>query len=343
MEGNRDIVVIGGSVGAIDVVSSILDGIPDELNAAIFVVIHTGLDTTNAFPDIFRPHTKLPVNYASDREPIELGRVYIAPVDRHLLIKAGEVRVVHGPKENNFRPAIDPLFRSAAATYDGRVIGVVITGGLDDGTHGLLQIKRGGGTAIVQSPEEATQRGMPDSAIRRVHVDYIRPAAQIGPLIAELVSKQTNVREALGEDEADVSEGLISALRVSSIGAPTTFTCPECNGSLWEIKDGEMTKYRCHVGHGYGVDTLLADQATKIEQALWSAVRGFEERAALQKRTAGANRGNPEIHDRLRATSREQQQMADLLRSILVRPGDLSPEKIGERFRNEYQGNGGTA
>ena len=189
MEGNRDIVVIGGSVGAIDAVARILAGIPSDLNAAIFIVIHRGVDAPSFLADIFALHTKLPVKYAVDREPIELGRVYIAPVDRHMLIKAGEVRVVMGPKENNFRPAVDPLFRSASTTYDGRVIGVVVTGGLDDGTHGLLQIKRAGGIAIVQTPEEATDRGMPQSAIDRVQVDYVRSSAEIGPLISRLVSE----------------------------------------------------------------------------------------------------------------------------------------------------------
>ncbi|MFO0791418.1 MAG: chemotaxis protein CheB [Pirellulales bacterium] len=338
MEGNRDIIVIGGSTGAIDVVCRILDGLPNDLEAAIFIVVHMAPASPNFHVDIFQNHTELPVNYAADREPIELGRVYVAPADRHLLIKAGEVRVIHGPKENNFRPAIDPLFRSAATTYDGRVIGVVVTGALDDGTHGLMQIKRAGGTTIVQSPEEAVEPSMPTSAIRRMEIDYVLHTDEIGPVITDLVGQSTQVATTLGEDETDVSEGLVSALRLSKVGAPSMYTCPDCNGALWEIQDGNVIKFRCHVGHGFALDTLLMRQATEIEQALWSAVRGFEERAALQKRTANNAVNTREVRDRLLANSREQQQMADLVRSILMKPRQVDEINIGKAVEHEYGG-----
>lgn len=338
MEGNRDIVVLGGSTGAIEVISRILDGLPSDLEAAIFIVVHMAPDSPNFHVDIFQNHTELPVKYAVDREPIELGRVYVAPADRHLLIKAGEVRVIHGPKENNFRPAIDPLFRSAATTYDGRVIGVVVTGALDDGTHGLMQIKRAGGTTIVQSPEEAVEPSMPTSAIRRMEIDYVLHTDEIGPVITDLVGQSTQVATTLGEDETDVSEGLVSALRLSKVGAPSMYTCPDCNGALWEIQDGNVIKFRCHVGHGFALDTLLMRQATEIEQALWSAVRGFEERAALQKRTANNAANTREVRDRLLANSREQQQMADLVRSILMKPQQVDEINIGKAVEHEYGG-----
>ena len=265
--GTRDIVVIGGSAGAIQAISVILQALPGDFPAATFVVVHTGQDAPAYLANIFAKVSRLPVQYATDREPIELGRVYVAAPNRHLLIKPGEMRVILGPKENNFRPAVDPLFRTAATAYHGRVIGVVVSGSLDDGTHGLLQIKRAGGIAIVQSPDDALQRGMPESAIERVEVNHILPATEIGPMLTKLVSGNGSVSATVGQDEADVAEGLISSLRMNGVPAPAPFICPECKGSLWEVQDGDAFKYRCHVGHGFATDTLLALQAIEIEQA----------------------------------------------------------------------------
>jgi two-component system, chemotaxis family, protein-glutamate methylesterase/glutaminase len=337
VESKRDIVVIGGSAGAIDVVGQILERLPDDLPAAVFVVIHVGPESPGFLVDILSRRSRLPVHFAMDHEPIELGKVYVATAGHHLLVKPGEVRVIFGPKENNFRPAIDPLFRSAANIYDGRVVGVLLSGALDDGTHGILQIHRAGGMTVVQSPDDAEHRAMPESAIRRVKIDFVRPASEIGPLIADLVSRDVDVSPTLGDDEVDVSEGLISALRLPNVRKPSPFICPDCNGALWEVNDGDVTNFRCHVGHGFGVDTLLSLQATKIEQALWSAVRGFEERAALQKRTAnGTSSSIPEMRTRLLESAREQQQMADLLRSILVRSPKPERPTIGHAIRDAY-------
>jgi two-component system chemotaxis response regulator CheB len=219
------------------------------------------------------------------------------------------------------------------------VVGVLLSGLLDDGMHGLLQIQRSGGITIVQSPDDALERQMPESAIRRVKVDYVRPASDIGPLISELIYKGAQVTPTLGNDETDVSEGLISALRLPHIGSPTPYICPECNGALWEVKEGEATNFHCHIGHGFGVDALLSMQATKIEQALWNAVRGFEERAMLQKRTANNSAsGHPEIRARLSESAKEQQQMADLIRSILLRTSLVEPANPGHEMRELYGG-----
>jgi two-component system chemotaxis response regulator CheB len=254
-----------------------------------------------------------------------------------LLVKRGEMRVIRGPKENNFRPAIDPLFRSAATIYDGRVIGVLVSGSLDDGTHGLLQIKRQRGVTVAQSPDDALQGDMPRSAIERVGVDYIQTAAELGSLLTQLVFTRAECLTALGEDELDVSEGIVSALRLPRIASPSPFTCPECRGALWEVNDGAVVNYRCHVGHGFAADTLLMRQAVDIEQALWSAVRGFEERAALQQRTAERQHmDNEELRARLIAGAQEQQQMADLVRSLLVGPHRADESRIGDSVRQEY-------
>jgi two-component system chemotaxis response regulator CheB len=337
-QGTRDIVVVGGSAGGIEVISTILATLPAGMNAAVFVVIHTGQAVPGYLVDIFGRCSTLPVQFATDREPIELGKVYVASPDRHLLIKRGEMRVILGPKENNFRPALDPLFRTAATTYGDRVIGVVVSGSLDDGTHGLLQIKRAGGLAVVQSPEDALHPGMPASAIDRVEVDYVVPAAEIGPLLSRLVNGSGDESStAMGEDQVDVSEGKVGALRLNGIAPPSPFICPECKGALWEVRDGDIVKYRCHVGHGFASDTLLSLQAIEVEQALWTAIRGFEERAELQRRTAARTEfGNPELRERLLENSREQQRMADVVRTLLVGPQHVESSEIGDSLRHDY-------
>jgi two-component system chemotaxis response regulator CheB len=333
----RDIIVMGGSSGSIEAISEILPKISPQTGAAIFIVVHTGEDSPNYLVSIFSKYTSLPVQYAADREPIELGRVYVAAPDRHLLIKSGEMRVVFGPKENNFRPALDPLFRTAATTYGRRVIGVILSGSLDDGTHGLLQIKRAGGVAIAQDPSTALHPGMPESAIDRVTPDYVAPSSEIGPLLNQLVGGAIGKSEPLGDDQLDPAEGAISALRLNGVKSPTPFICPECNGALWETLDEGGLKYRCHVGHGFTVDTLLALQAIEIEQALWSAVRTFEERAALQRRTAERTVADqPLLRDRMLDNAVEQQRMADVIRKLLVGPELDKHSGVGEALREEY-------
>jgi two-component system chemotaxis response regulator CheB len=333
----RDIIVIGGSAGSIEAVAHILPKVDPQIGAAIFIVVHTGEDSPNYLVNIFSKYTSLPVQYAVDREPIELGRVYVAQQDRHLLIKRGEMRVVFGPKENNFRPAIDPLLRTAATTYGNRVIGAVLSGSLDDGTHGLLQIKRAGGVVIVQSLEDALHPGMPGSAIERVQVDYILPSADIGPLLNQLAAGETD-DSPLGEDQLDAVEGAVSALRLKDVPPPSPFICPECKGPLWEHTEGEAVKYRCHVGHGFTTDTLLSLQAIEVEQALWSAVRAFEERAMLQRRTANNTASdNPVLQTRLLDGAREQQRMADVVRKLIIGPELDKQAEVGEAVRSEYR------
>jgi two-component system chemotaxis response regulator CheB len=183
----RDIVVIGGSAGGLEALLKPVATLPADLEAALFVVIHTSNAAEGLMAQILRRSGRLPAYTPQGREAIRHRRIYVAPTDRHLLLDRGHVHVTGGPKENGFRPAVDPLFRTAAAAYGPRVIGVVLSGGLDDGTRGLLSIKRAGGVAVVQRPDDALVTGMPRSAVDNVTVDHVVPAAEIGPLLAELV------------------------------------------------------------------------------------------------------------------------------------------------------------
>src|SRR3954451_551930 len=321
MANGKDIIVIGGSAGAMAAIQEILRSLTTDLPATLFIALHTAENSPKLLADIFSKSTPLPVRYPHDREPIELGTVYGAVPDRLLFVKPGEIRLVRGPKENNFRPAVDPLFRSAAQAYGERVIGVVLSGGLDDGTHGILQIKRRGGTAIAQSPDDAAEPSMPRSAIERVGVDYILPAAEIGLMLNKLVAPDSESPAPVGVDVPDLAEGLPSGLRLGSAVVPSSpFICPHCNGALWEHREGNLLRYRCHMGHGFTADTLSLLQSDSVEQALWVAIRSLEEQAQLQLRLADQTSHNAgfSMRERFIAKAADCQHTADLLRSLVV-------------------------
>ena len=340
MAEGRDIIVIGGSAGAIEAIESLLQGVSADIPAALFIVIHSSLDAPGLLANIFAKRTDLNVRYAEDNEPIELGNIYIAPPDRHLLIKPGVCRVVRGPKENNFRPAVDPLFRSAAYTYGSRVIGVLLSGSLDDGAHGIFQIKREGGITIAQSPEDAQQPGMPLAAIQRVGVDHAVPAAEIGPLLDQLSQADGLQAQGPRSDQTDVAEGSVSALRHPGLQTPSSpFICPDCGGALWEVKEGNLLRYRCHTGHGMTAETLFATQSAELEQALWTSVRLLEEQAELQKRMASQwhAAGNQWLRGRFEDNADDRESAADMIRNMLTGQTRVAPREPSSNIRREYR------
>lgn len=292
----RDIIVIGASAGGVQALTEIMRGLPADLPAALFVVVHTSPTSPGVLPQILRRAGALTATHASDGAKIRHGHVFVAPPDHHLLIKDGTVRVVRGPKENGFRPAADPLFRTAARVCGPRTVGVVLSGGLDDGTEGLALIKQYGGVAIAQDPVEAAFPSMPASAIANVDVDHVVPAADMAALLARLatVPLPEGAPAMKGDNgkEPDVAEiGDASLWNKDLPGAPTGFTCPDCGGALWELRAGRLFKYRCHVGHAYTVEGLISEQARDLEAALWTALRALEESAALRRRMASRVRG----------------------------------------------------
>jgi two-component system chemotaxis response regulator CheB len=286
----RDIVVIGASAGGVEALQRVVAGFPPGLRAAVFVVLHVSADGPTALPTILRRAGPLPAHHAVNGEVVSYGRIYVAPPDFHLVLRDGVVRVVHGPRENRTRPAVDPLFRSAALGYGERVIGVVLSGALDDGTAGLYAVKERGGVAIVQDPEDALVPGMPRNAIEYVAVDHVRPAPEIGPLIADLMQEVVSDRAPSPSPRlADESNMAVLEPRTMEDDdkydtQPSPFTCPECHGTLWDIVDGELIRYRCRVGHSYSADSMAIEQGQSTERALWAALRSLEERAALARR-----------------------------------------------------------
>ncbi len=270
----HNIIVVGASAGGVEAFITLVSSLPADLPAAVFIVLHIPAQSFSVLPAILTRSGPLVAFHPKDGDTIEQGKIYVAPPDHHLMISRGSVRVVRGPKENRHRPAIDPLFRSAATTYKQRVIGVVLTGSLYDGTAGLLAIKQGGGLAVVQSPEDALYPSMPLHALQDVKVDYVLPMREIGALLVRLAHEPVPELEEDGTSEDIEVEIKMATFGMETIhdehkaGTPSAFSCPDCGGVLWEINDGDLLRFRCRVGHAFSVESMISGQADEIEAAL---------------------------------------------------------------------------
>lgn len=322
----HDIIVIGASAGGVEALKALAAALPPDLQAAVFVVVHFPPYGTSVLPQILTRAGPLPALHPRDGEPIRNGVIYVAPPDHHLVLEPGHVRLAHGPRENGHRPAADPLFRTAARWYGGRVIGVVLSGNLDDGTAGLLTVHRRGGVAVVQDPDDAAHKGMPQSAVDNVPVHHVVPLDRLAPLLLELVSTPVpEPREGAVSDEMEV-ESEIPEMTPGSLadderpGHPAPFTCPECHGALWQIQEGAVVRFRCRVGHAYGSQSLLAHQSTAVEAALWSAYQVLKERAAFARNMAERmqERGGSLSAGRFVAQAADADARAEVIREVLA-------------------------
>jgi two-component system chemotaxis response regulator CheB len=341
----RDIIVIGASAGGVEALVELVRGLPADLPAAAFVVLHLPAHATSVLPSILNRAGALPAVHPRDGQAIQPGRIYVAPPDHHLLIKDRHLRVTRGPRENRHRPAADVLFRTAARSCGRRVIGVVLSGALDDGTAGLMVIKRQGGLAVVQDPAEALYPSMPSNARDHVAVDHCLPVAQIAPLLARLVNEP--VEEPAGGEpvsdelnqEAEMAELDAAAMQdPHRAGTPSAFGCPECGGVLWELRDGELLHFRCRVGHAWSPDSLLAEQSEALEAALWTALRALEESAALSRRLAAQahQRGYARAAARFEDQMRSAEEHALVIRKVLLsRKSTPEPEATEEAKKSE--------
>lgn len=276
------IVVIGASAGGFEAIKQIVKDLPSDFIPPIFIVWHTGADVQGVMPGVLNKLNSIAAAHAMDNELIQPNRIYIAPPDHHLLLEDGFIRLTHGPKENYFRPAVDPLFRSAAFNYGTRVIGVVLSGGLDDGTAGLWRIKNSGGSAIVQDPKDAEARSMPESALREVEVDYCAPVSEIAAILTKIADAGIEVNAVIKDKKTEMENrstwGDKHAARKSfEMGELSPFTCPDCRGVLSKIVDGGISRFRCHTGHAFSADTLLATLSRRVENDLYTALAGMDE------------------------------------------------------------------
>ena len=288
----HDVVVVGASAGGLQPLQILLGGLPRDLPASVFIVVHRTADPSSMLSSILGRETTLRVVDAVDRMAIERGVAYLAPPDLHLLVHERIVRVVRGPRENRHRPAVDPLFRSAAWAHGPRVVGVLLSGALNDGTAGLWAIRTCGGAVVVQDPADAQFSGMPTSALESLEADYRVPVADMPAIVRTLAATPADLRAVAEVPEQIKLESAMAELhsndmrQVSRIGAITPYTCAQCHGALWEIDDANVLRFRCHTGHAFTAESLVADQEASLEDALYSAVRALEENAAVSRRLA---------------------------------------------------------
>ncbi len=330
--GVRDVVAIGASSGGVEALVRLAGGLPKDLPAAVLVVLHFPEGTPSALPRILTRSGPLEAVHPEDGDRIESGRVYVAPPGLHLLVESGFARLARGPKENYHRPAVDPLFRSAAVAYGPRMVGVVLTGARDDGTAGLAAIKRLGGVAVVQDPDDALFPQMPESALRYVDVDHRVHLGEMSDLLTRLVRGPAPEGGAYPVPEDMEFEAKIAGLDPSTIdsgehpGEVSGFTCPECTGPLFEIREGRLVRYRCRVGHAYTADGVLEGKDGALEDALYAALNTLEESADLAERLVERSRQNAQRHAeaRFEGRARDARRRAETIRRVLTE--EATPE-----------------
>jgi two-component system chemotaxis response regulator CheB len=283
------IVTVGASAGGVESLTAFVASLPPDLDAAVFVVLHIPPNFVSSLPQILSQRGPLRAIHPDDGDRINPGYIYVAPPDHHLLIEADRILVKRGPKENRNRPSVDALFRSAAYSHGARVIGIVLSGALDDGTSGLWSIKRLGGVTVVQDPSESSFDSMPLNALSQVEIDHCLLANQMGALLSRLAAESTRIEPHDAEHERQKMQVEVSvavdgdALRkgVMKIGQLTPYTCPECQGVLVRLEEGKLTRFRCHTGHAYSASALLSGVMGKIDESYWAVMRSLEEAAML--------------------------------------------------------------
>lgn len=318
----RDIVVIGASAGGVEALQELVQGLPANYPGTIFIVVHTG--PGSILPEILTRAGKLSAVGAEHNTRYEPNSIYVAPPNRHLVIYDGVMHLEAGARENGSRPAIDPLFRSAARTHRGRVVGVILTGSLDDGSAGLFAVKARGGIAIVQDPAEAAAPDMPLNAMRNVQPDYCIPVAGIAPLLVKLAAEEASN----GSTPVQVNprlEPFVDPPNIIQEPPPNetqiSLTCPECSGALYEQRDGQVVNFRCHVGHSFSPETLTEGHKEALERALWTAVRTLNERVTMHRQflRRNRNRGEELIFKRFEESVVAAERDVELLREIISR------------------------
>lgn len=332
---NRDIIVIGGSSGATSPLKTLLRDLPADLPAAVFVVLHIPTRSIGMLATVASAAGRLPVHTATEGMAIAPGNIYLAVPDRHLIIADGHLRLGRGPRENMARPAIDPLFRSAAIAYGPRVIGVVLSGLLNDGAAGLEAVKRCGGVTLVQDPLDAIADEMPRSAMEATEIDLAVPSIRLGDVLSDLARQPAGAGEPAPPDirlEVDIAAGeRVDTGVMRELGEPSALTCGQCGGVLNEVRGGKPHRFRCQVGHAFTADVLAKEQENAVDEALRVALRVVGERAELVERMAadGRRAGRRAVAEMYDERSREYRAYADTIRRAVLRSLP-SPEPSGD-------------
>jgi two-component system, chemotaxis family, protein-glutamate methylesterase/glutaminase len=329
-----DIVVVGASAGGVETLLNLVRRLPKDFPAAVLIVQHLYPHRQSAIREILSESSKLPVFEATNGKKITPGQIYVALPDHHLIVENQKLKLFRGPKENFNRPSIDVLFRSAAVEYGPRTIGIVLTGDLGDGASGLRAIKAAGGRVIIQDPNEALHPSMPLTALREVSPDAVLPLEKIAEELVELTkqpvktmkskkkSTKKQPKQKLAEKELEKSK--LTPEEIASegdVGVPSVYACPDCKGVLWEIRDGELMRFRCRTGHGYLPEVLAERQSDNIESTLWAAMTALEEKSSLALRLATKFKdlGDRRAAQRFKSKSQDALSKAEVLRQILVK------------------------
>ena len=322
----RNIVVIGASAGGVEALRALFAALPADSGASYFVVLHMPAHSPSQLDRILQHVTPMQVTFARDSQLIMPDTVYVAAPDRHMVLEGDRVRVTRGPKECRARPAIDVLFRSAAVSFGPRVIGVVLTGALDDGTAGLWQVKDRKGLAFVQDPADASCGSMPESAVEHVEVDVLGTIGELSEAIARETSRVIELPQVEAPRDAQRIEHEVALeengmnVGVMDLGKVSKYTCPECHGVLVQIEEGRLVRFRCHTGHAYSFKSLLVEVNEAIDASLWSTVRAIEERALILRQMADIADGAGKAADaaRLRTRAAEAERKYAPMRELVL-------------------------
>jgi two-component system, chemotaxis family, protein-glutamate methylesterase/glutaminase len=322
----RNLVVVGASAGGVEALRTLVHGLPSDFPAAVLVVLHLPAESPSALPLILRRAGSLPVSQAQNDSPLREGHILVAPPDHHVIVYDNRVTLSRGPRENGHRPAVDVMFRSAARAKGVQTIGVVLSGALDDGAAGMVAITLRGGLGVVQDPDDALHPAMPQNAIEAAHPEHVLPVEKIPTLLCDLVQQEVHGPDGelsqLMEMETAMADLDPSALNdPERPGEPAGLGCPDCNGSLFQIHEGGLLRFRCRVGHAWSPQSLLAEQAASLEGALWMALRSLEEKAALSRDMSAraTSRGHDRTATRFADDGQEAINAANLVRDLIAR------------------------
>jgi two-component system chemotaxis response regulator CheB len=345
------VVVIGGSAGGLPALTRVVSRLPADLPAAVLAVLHQPATARSRLASILQRAGSLPASIPGDDDPLEESHIYVPAADRHLLVGRGRVRFGHGPRENGHRPALDPLFRSAARHYGAAAVGVVLCGNLDDGSAGLLSIRRHGGQAVVVAPQDCEFRDMPDNAVAAASPQHVVPIDSIAALLTELVHHPVDASPWMGRAAIEVQAGRSTEETDRMTheepelwgddrpGRPSGYSCPDCHGVLWEVDDEPLPRFECRVGHRISAESLLEQRVDEVEGAIWAAVRALEEQASLTRRLwqRAEDRGDLLTAERFRNRAEAAREQAMLLREIALQPR-LQPEPAAAQVEDAAEG-----
>jgi two-component system, chemotaxis family, protein-glutamate methylesterase/glutaminase len=330
---NRDIVAIGTSAGGVEALLFLVRHLPVDLPASILVTIHLSSQHRSALDEILSRAGPLKATFAAEGDVLRKGQIYIAPPSRHLLVEGERLALGRGPRENNARPAVDPMMRSTALCCGSRTIGVILTGALGDGASGLWAVSQAGGMTVVQDPRDAAFPGMPRSALERLAPDHVTHLADMPRLLQDLVRQPAGEPTPVPDRiklEVDIARTGHSGMReMDGIGRRSTLTCPDCNGVMWEIDEGEIVRYRCHQGHAYTGEVMAVALDESLRHALGSGLRALEERIALLKKLRNEARGYSSslVADNWRDKANDLEREAQLIRDSMRRIDEIAERR----------------